>query len=234
MTAPPTSRAASRHFSAETISGSPWSSGKSIFSATISGSSTPALRCAPRMARTSSSFLAFPVTKVIVCRADIALGAAAAAAAAAVLASREVQQKRARRWTPSTLPLRLQKARVQAAAAVAAGAVYYSSAAAVSASWERQQERRQVPSLRLPRRRRKQERRGLKKVSIRQTTPATRARMKSSPPPPPTSARGLVGQCGAPLTRSSRNHGCPKLTRLLPPFRAGSRAGPIPSLRSTF
>ena len=60
MTGPPTSLAARMHFCAEISSGSPCSSGRSIFCETIcTGKSPPVLR----MALTSSSFLAFPVTK---------------------------------------------------------------------------------------------------------------------------------------------------------------------------
>ena len=68
MTAPPTRSAASLHFSAEISSGSPCSSGKSIFWLVSTNGSAPASPFGADLARkslTSSSFFAFPVTKVI-------------------------------------------------------------------------------------------------------------------------------------------------------------------------
>ena len=53
--------AANLHFSLDTSSGAPCSSGKSILRDTTSNGNSPVFRAA-RMARTSSSFFALPVT----------------------------------------------------------------------------------------------------------------------------------------------------------------------------
>ena len=57
----PTFLNASRHFSSHTSFGVPWYSGRSILAETILCG-----KLAPKIARNSSSFLAFPVTNVIV------------------------------------------------------------------------------------------------------------------------------------------------------------------------
>eukprot|EP00964_Phaeocystis_antarctica_P038994 scaffold22303_cov67-Phaeocystis_antarctica.AAC.5 len=94
MTGPPTSLAASTHFCAEISSGSPCSSGRSIFCETTSNGNAPPVL---RMALTSSSFLALPVTKVTFGRPAVAIAMATSLLAVAVVLRRTVLAECARR-----------------------------------------------------------------------------------------------------------------------------------------
>jgi hypothetical protein len=94
MTGPPTSLAASTHFCAEISSGSPCSSGRSIFCEMIStGNEPPVLR----IALTSSSFLALPVTKVTFGRPAVAIAMATSLLAVAVVLRRRTVLAECRR-----------------------------------------------------------------------------------------------------------------------------------------